>query len=127
MNHTTKSQWDPKRGRRCFLTCDYESYAELYFSPIEPEDTYGNVTVRENTFISGPNASHAITLAKGGRSLRVESKDATSGGPFTIGRVIHSSRGFGFPGWIGGVAVFYRTFSETELNRLAELRHGPTN
>jgi hypothetical protein len=35
-------------------------------------------------------------------------KDAQSGGPFTIGRVIHSSRGVGFTGWIGGVAVFDR-------------------
>ena len=29
-----------------------------------------------------------------------------TGGPFTIGRVIHSSRSVGFTGWIGGVAVF---------------------
>ena len=33
-----------------------------------------------------------------------------SGGPFTIGRVIHSSRSVGFTGWIGGVAVFNRSF-----------------
>jgi len=45
-----------------------------------------------------------------------------SGGPFTIGRVIHSSRGVGFTGWIGGVAVFDRALNERELNRLAELR-----
>lgn len=49
-------------------------------------------------------------------------KDATSGGPFTIGRVIHSSRSVGFTGWIGGVAVFDRALSEKELLRLAELR-----
>ena len=34
--------------------------------------------------------------------------DDGSGGPFTIGRVIHSSRSVGFNGWIGGVAVFNR-------------------
>ena len=34
--------------------------------------------------------------------------DAKSGGPFTIGRVIHSSHSVGFTGWIGGVAVFDR-------------------
>ena len=45
--------------------------------------------------------------------------DATSGGPFTIGRVIHSSRGVGFTGWIGGVAVFDRPLSSAELSRLA--------
>ncbi len=49
-------------------------------------------------------------------------KDAKSGGPFTIGRVIHSSRGVGFTGWIGGVAVFDRALSENELQTLAALR-----
>ncbi len=49
-------------------------------------------------------------------------KDAASGGPFTIGRVIHSSRGVGFTGWIGGVAVFDRALSEGELHTLASLR-----
>ncbi|MFM2169196.1 MAG: hypothetical protein RIS79_3567, partial [Verrucomicrobiota bacterium] len=45
-----------------------------------------------------------------------------SGGPFTIGRVIHSSRSVGFTGWIGGVAVFDRALSGEELRRLAKLR-----
>ncbi len=48
-------------------------------------------------------------------------KDAQSGGPFTIGRVIHSSRSVGFTGWIGGVAVFDRALSAEELRRLAVL------
>lgn len=48
-------------------------------------------------------------------------KDAQSGGPFTIGRVIHSSRGVGFTGWIGGVAVFDRALSEDELRKLARI------
>jgi hypothetical protein len=48
-------------------------------------------------------------------------KDARSGGPFTIGRVIHSSRSVGFTGWIGGVAIFDRALSETELKKLADL------
>lgn len=45
--------------------------------------------------------------------------DAHSGGPFTIGRVIHSARSVGFTGWIGGVAVFNRALSAEELARLA--------
>jgi hypothetical protein len=49
-------------------------------------------------------------------------KDATSGGPFTIGRVIHSGRSVGFTGWIGGVAVFDRALSAEEMLRLAALR-----
>lgn len=48
--------------------------------------------------------------------------DDGSGGPFTIGRVIHSSRGVGFTGWIGGVAVFDRALSGKELEKLADLR-----
>ena len=51
--------------------------------------------------------------------------DASSGGPFTIGRVIHSSRSVGFTGWIGGVAVFDRALSAEELARLAALRLPP--
>jgi hypothetical protein len=52
-------------------------------------------------------------------------KDAQSGGPFTIGRVIHSSRSVGFTGWIGGVAVFDRALSGSELKRLAALANRP--
>lgn len=52
--------------------------------------------------------------------------DAVSGGPFTIGRVIHSSRSVGFTGWIGGVAVFDRALSAPELGKLAAIgRAGP--
>jgi hypothetical protein len=47
--------------------------------------------------------------------------DAQSGGPFTIGRVIHSGRSVGFTGWIGGVAVFDRALSAAELRTLAAL------
>jgi hypothetical protein len=45
-----------------------------------------------------------------------------SGGPFTIGRVIHSARNVGFTGWIGGVAVFDRALSADDLQKLAALR-----
>jgi hypothetical protein len=49
-----------------------------------------------------------------------------SGGPFTIGRVIHSGRSVGFTGWIGGVAVFNRALTAEELTRLTALgRNAP--
>ncbi len=54
-----------------------------------------------------------------------EPEDAAEGGPFTIGRVIHSSRGVGFTGWIGGVAVFGRALGAEELGKLAALREAP--
>jgi hypothetical protein len=48
-----------------------------------------------------------------------------TGGPFTIGRVIHSSRGVGFTGWIGGVAVFNRALGAAELAQLHALATAP--
>ena len=48
-----------------------------------------------------------------------------TGGPFTIGRVIHSSRGVGFTGWIGGVAVFDRALTAGELAPLHALATNP--
>jgi len=71
VNNTTKCERDPRRGRRSFLTGDYEEYAELYFTTYEPQGRYSNVTVRGNTFISGDHASHAITFAPGGDTLLV--------------------------------------------------------
>jgi hypothetical protein len=47
--------------------------------------------------------------------------DDGSGGPFTIGRVIHSSRSVGFTGWIGGVAVFDRALTAPEMQALTAI------
>ena len=71
VNNTTKCERDPRRGRRSFLTGNYESYAELYFTTHEPGGRYENVTVRGNIFTSGPHATHAITFAPGGDTLLV--------------------------------------------------------
>jgi nitrous oxidase accessory protein NosD len=71
VNNTTKCERDPRRGRRSFLTGDYERYAELYFTTYETGGHYGNVTVRGNIFTSGPNAEHAITFAPGGDTILV--------------------------------------------------------
>ena len=53
--------------------------------------------------------------------------DDGSGGPFTIGRVIHSSRSVGFTGWIGGVAVFDRALMAEELKALTEVGKTPVS
>jgi hypothetical protein len=71
ITNTTKCEHDPKRGRRSFLTGEYERYAELYFTTHEPNGRYGNVIVRGNIFQSGPNAEHAITLAPGGDTILI--------------------------------------------------------
>jgi hypothetical protein len=49
---------------------------------------------------------------------------ADRGGPFTIGRVIHSSRSVGFTGAIGGVAVLNRALSSKQLQRIAKVGRG---
>jgi hypothetical protein len=54
-----------------------------------------------------------------------EPKNDGTGGPFTIGRVIHSSRSVGFTGWIGGVAVFDRALTAEELRKLHALAATP--
>ena len=71
VNNTTKCEPDPRRGRRSFITGDYETYAELYFTTYESRGRYGNVTVRGNVFTSGPHAAHAITFAPGGDTVLV--------------------------------------------------------
>jgi hypothetical protein len=46
---------------------------------------------------------------------------AGEGGPFTIGRVIHSSRSVGTRQYIGGVAVYHRAISTKEMRRIATI------
>lgn len=72
VNNTTKCEPDPRRGRRSFVTGDYEKYAELYFTTHEPGGRYGDVTIRGNVFVSGDHASNAISFAPGGDTLVVE-------------------------------------------------------
>jgi hypothetical protein len=54
-----------------------------------------------------------------------EPKPDGSGGPFTIGRVIHSARSTGFSGWIGGVAVYDRPLDAAEMAALARCAAPP--
>ena len=79
VNNTTKCEHNPRRGRRDFLTGDYQSYAELYFTTHEAGGRYGNVVVRGNVFTTGPNAAHAITFAPGGENILV--RDNIFAGP----------------------------------------------
>jgi len=54
-----------------------------------------------------------------------EPKNDGTGGPFTIGRVLHGGRSVGFTGWIGGVAVFDRALTAEELAKLNALARTP--
>ncbi len=70
--NTTKCEADPRRGRRSFVTGDYEEYAEMYFTTYEVGGTYADVTLRNNRFISGPNAKHAMTFMPGGSRIVIQ-------------------------------------------------------
>ncbi|MCA9131610.1 MAG: hypothetical protein KDA45_00575, partial [Planctomycetales bacterium] len=50
---------------------------------------------------------------------------ATEGGPFTIGRVIHSNRSSTLAAHIGGVAVYNRALSAAEMQTLAAIGRSP--
>lgn len=54
-------------------------------------------------------------------------RNPEEGGPFTIGRVIHTSRSVGFTGAIGGVAVFDRALSPKQMRSLAAITAPATN
>lgn len=71
INNTTKCDPDPHCGRRSFLTGDYERYAELYFTTYELGGRYGEITIKGNTFKTGPNATHAISFENGGGSIEI--------------------------------------------------------
>lgn len=65
VNNTTKCERDPRRGRKSFLTDDYERYAELHSMTQEPGGPYGNVTVRRI------NSQVGLALSTPSRSLQV--------------------------------------------------------
>jgi Right handed beta helix region len=70
INNTTKNERDPKRGRRTYLTGDYERKPELYFTLHESDGRYGPVIVRDNIFALGPDCgSPAVTFAPGGEEI----------------------------------------------------------
>lgn len=71
VNNTTKCERDARRGRRTFVSGDYEKYSEVYFTTHETGGRYGNVTIRGNIFTSGPQAEHAISFADGGDTILV--------------------------------------------------------
>ncbi len=84
VNNTTKNERDPRRGRRCFLTGDYEQKPELYFTLHERDATYGPVIVRDNLYVLGSaTASPAVTFAPGGHHL-VFSGNTFQGAPAVI-------------------------------------------
>lgn len=84
VNNTTKNEPDPRRGRRTYLTGDYEQKPELYFTLHEKGATYGPVIVRDNVFVLGSAcASPAVTFAPGGHDL-VFSGNTFQGSPALI-------------------------------------------
>lgn len=79
-NNTTKCERDPKRGRKTFVTGDYESYAELYFTLHQPDGKYGPVVVTGNVFATGPECGPAMTFAPSGTGIVVRDNVVTGRG-----------------------------------------------
>lgn len=81
--------------------------------PLRPDGTVGKplkrelVAVKSNPYYFGFDLYAPETMEEGG--------------PFTIGRVIHSNRHATLSAWIGGVAVFDRGLSDDEMKRLATI------
>jgi hypothetical protein len=72
VNNTTKGESDPRRGRRSFNTGEYERFPELYFTIHEPDGDYGPAIIRDNIFVTGPEARDAIDFGPNGHDLVVE-------------------------------------------------------
>lgn len=72
VNNTTKGEADPYRGRRSFITGDWERYPEMYFTTYEEGGTYGPVILKDNLFTTGPQAKAAVRFASGGRQIRMD-------------------------------------------------------
>jgi hypothetical protein len=72
VNNTTKGERDPRRGRRGYLTGDYEPWPELYFTTYQTNGCYGPVIVRDNIFVLADScASNAVTFAAGGHDIQM--------------------------------------------------------
>ncbi len=69
VNNTTKCEPSFARGRKTFVTGDFEQYAELYFTTHEPGGRYRGVIVSDNLFVTGPDAAAAMSFAPGGDGL----------------------------------------------------------
>lgn len=80
VNNTTKCERNPQRGRKSFLTGDYETYAELYFTLHQPQGTYGSIVVTGNVFATGPECGPAITFAPRGARILVHDNILTGPG-----------------------------------------------
>lgn len=72
VNNTTKGERDPRRGRRSYLTGDYEPWPELYFTVYQTNATYGPVIVRDNIFVLADScATNAVSFAPGGHDIQM--------------------------------------------------------
>lgn len=72
INNTTKGEHNPWRGRKSYLTGDYERWPEIYFTLHEPHGAYGPVIVRDNLFVTGPECRDVLTFTNNGHDIIVD-------------------------------------------------------
>lgn len=72
INNTTKGEQDPWRGRRSWKTGTWETYPEMYFTLHQADGKYGPVVIRDNIFITGPEAAAAIHFERHGSDVLID-------------------------------------------------------
>lgn len=75
INNTTKGEKTEARGRRMFLSGDYEAHSEVYFTLYQPAGRYRGVTIRGNRFTTGPEAIRALAFLANGSDIVVENNN----------------------------------------------------
>lgn len=72
INNTTKGESDPWRGRIDYKTGQWWASAEIYFTTWEKGASYGPIILKDNIFVSGPEAAAAVQFEKNGKDIIVE-------------------------------------------------------
>lgn len=72
VNNTTKGEADPRRGRRTYLTGEYERWPEIYVTTYQAGGTYGPVILKDNLITTGAEAKAAVRFEAGGRQIRMD-------------------------------------------------------
>ena len=72
INNTTKAEKNSATGRRDFKTGGWQSFPEIYFTTYQKGAKYGPVILRDNIFVTSPDAAAAVQFEKNGVDVHVD-------------------------------------------------------